>query len=68
MDGKEWRIAGDDVINGVVTIDGDRLYKLIKLPAIGTHMLKLEFLDGNAELTLTLVLLTDQIFSDILNI
>ncbi|MEK7533442.1 MAG: cytochrome c biogenesis protein DipZ [Patescibacteria group bacterium] len=51
MDGKELgEFAGDDVINGVVTIDGDRLYKLIKLPAIGTHMLKLEFLDGNAEL------------------
>lgn len=42
--------AGDDAINGVVTIDSDRLYKLIKLPAIGTHMLKLEFLDDNAEL------------------
>lgn len=42
--------AGDDAINGVVTIDSDRLYKLIKLPSIGAHMLKLEFLDDNAEL------------------
>ncbi len=51
LDGKDaGEFAGSDVINGVVTIDGDRLYKLIKLPAIGTHILKLEFLDGNAEL------------------
>jgi len=51
LDGKDaGEFAGSDVINGVVTVDSDRLYKLIKLPAIGTHILKLEFLDGNAEL------------------
>ncbi len=42
--------AGSDVTNGMVTVDSDRLYKLIKLPAIGPHILKLEFLDSNAEL------------------
>ena len=42
--------AGDDAKNGVVTINGDRLYKLIKLQTPGTHILKLEFLDDNVEL------------------
>ena len=51
LDGKDLGVvAGSDVTNGVVTIDSDRLYKLIKLPTIGTHILKLEFLDGNAQL------------------
>ena len=51
LDGKDaGEFAGSDVKDSVVTVDSDRLYKLIKLPTIGTHILKLEFLDGNAEL------------------
>lgn len=42
--------AGSDVINNVVTIQEDRLYRIIKLPNPGMHLLKLEFLDGNVEL------------------
>ncbi len=42
--------AGEDVRDGVVTVDADRLYKLIKLPTAGSHILKLEFLDSNLEL------------------
>ncbi|MBI5621008.1 cytochrome c biogenesis protein DipZ [Candidatus Gottesmanbacteria bacterium] len=42
--------AGADVVSGVVKVDADRLYKLIKLPAAGEHLLELEFLDGNLEL------------------
>lgn len=42
--------AGEDVSDGIVTIDSDRLYKLIKLPRPGEHTLLLEFLDGNTEL------------------
>ncbi len=42
--------ADDDVQNGIVTVDTDRLYKLIKLPNPGEHLLKLEFLDANLEL------------------
>ncbi len=42
--------AGDDVVNGVVTVDTDRLYKLIKLPTMGEHLLELRFLDPNLEL------------------
>ncbi len=41
---------GSDVENGVVTVKGDQLYKLVRLPVPGRHVLKLEFLDGNAEL------------------
>ncbi len=42
--------GGEDVKNGIVTIQNDRLYKLIKLSESGRHELKLEFLDGNVEL------------------
>lgn len=42
--------AGEDVASGVVTIDSDRLYKLIRLPVTGNHLLKLKFLDDNLEL------------------
>lgn len=42
--------AGEDTKEGVVTVDADRLYKLIKLPTPGEHLLKLEFLDDNLEL------------------
>lgn len=40
---------GEDVINGVVTVDQDKLYKIIKLPLPGKHNLLLEFEDNNAE-------------------
>jgi cytochrome c biogenesis protein CcdA/thiol-disulfide isomerase/thioredoxin len=37
--------AGDDVKNGIVTVDSDRLYDLINLHGqVGTHTLKLKFL------------------------
>ncbi len=42
--------AGDDVKNGIVTVNGDRLYTLIKLQTPGAHILKLEFQDANLEL------------------
>jgi thiol-disulfide isomerase/thioredoxin len=41
--------AGDDVVDGEVVVDKDRLYKLIKLEEFGEHELKLEFLDSNIE-------------------
>jgi thiol-disulfide isomerase/thioredoxin len=41
---------GDDNNNGVVTIDSDRLYKLIRLPDAGRHEIKIEFLDNNLEI------------------
>ncbi len=41
---------GKDTINGVVTVDSDRLYKLINLSSPSRHILKLEFEDNNAEL------------------
>lgn len=43
-------IAGEDVTDGMVTVDSDRLYKLISLPEPGTHVLQLEFPDGNVSL------------------
>lgn len=42
--------AGEDVIDGIVTVDSDRLYKLIKLSTPGEHILELEFQDSNLEL------------------
>lgn len=41
---------GEDNKNGMVTVDADRLYKLINLPTPGRHMLRLEFDDNNAQL------------------
>ena len=51
LDGKPLSVdnAGEDVKNGVVKVDVDRLYKLIKLTAAGEHTLELEFLDGTIE-------------------
>lgn len=49
LDDKQQNL-GADVKNGVVTINQDRLYKLIKLPTSGRHLLRLEFEDTNAEL------------------
>ncbi len=40
---------GKDNIQGIVTVDKDRLYKLINLPVPGRHILRLEFKDNNAE-------------------
>jgi hypothetical protein len=41
--------AGVDIKDSIVTVDTDRLYKLINLPSHGRHILKLEFLDANTE-------------------
>jgi cytochrome c biogenesis protein CcdA/thiol-disulfide isomerase/thioredoxin len=51
LDGKsvDTASAGKDVQNGIVTIDKDRLYELIKLAIPGSHELRLEFLDGGIE-------------------
>ena len=48
LDGKI-QYFGEDNINGVVTVDADRLYKLINLPTPGRHILRLDFEDNNAE-------------------
>jgi len=40
----------EDNINGEVTVNSDRLYKLILLPTPGKHILRLEFKDANAQL------------------
>ena len=49
LDGKK-QDFGVDVKNGTVTVDGDRLYKLISLPTAGHHLLRLDFEDGEAQL------------------
>ncbi|KKR30131.1 MAG: hypothetical protein UT61_C0012G0001, partial [Candidatus Woesebacteria bacterium GW2011_GWA1_39_8] len=41
--------AGEDVLNGEVSVDTDRLYNLVNLQTPGSHLLKLEFLDSNLE-------------------
>lgn len=41
---------GIDNQNGFVTVDTDRLYKLIMLPSAERHTVRLEFEDGNAQL------------------
>lgn len=41
---------GTDNVNGIVTIDSDKLYNLIKLPKPGRHNLKIEFMDNNSEI------------------
>ncbi len=41
--------GGEDVVNGIVTVDKDRLYKIIKLETPGKHLMRLEFEDSNAE-------------------
>ena len=41
--------AGDDVKEGIVSIDVDRLYKLVKFDKAGQRVLRLEFLDSNIE-------------------
>jgi thiol-disulfide isomerase/thioredoxin len=49
VDGKI-QYQGDDVKNGIVTMDSDRLYKLILLPSPGNHVLNLEFEDSEVQL------------------
>lgn len=49
VDGRQ-QFLGEDVKDGVVTVDTDRLYKLVKLVTPGRHLLRLEFLDNNAEI------------------
>ncbi|OGH14650.1 MAG: hypothetical protein A2687_00535 [Candidatus Levybacteria bacterium RIFCSPHIGHO2_01_FULL_38_26] len=41
---------GEDNENGIVTVDGDRLYKLINLSSPEKHLLRLEFDDSNSQL------------------
>jgi len=41
---------GEDNKNGSVTVDSDRLYKLINLPTPGRHILKLEFENDETQL------------------
>jgi thiol-disulfide isomerase/thioredoxin len=48
IDGKEENY-GEDVKEGIVTVDSDRLYKLVNLSKSGRHILLLEFLDSNTE-------------------
>ncbi len=40
---------GEDNKNGIVTVNKDRLYKLINLPTPGRHILRLEFVDENVQ-------------------
>lgn len=48
LDG-EVQATGVDNNTGTVTVDSDRLYKLIKLSSAGRHILEIEFLDNNVE-------------------
>ena len=41
--------SGEDLEADVVTVDSDRLYKLLNLKEPSRHILKLEFLDDNTE-------------------
>ena len=49
LDGKE-EFFGEDSDSGITTIDSDRLYKLIKLPSLGEHLLEIDFQDSNVEI------------------
>ena len=49
IDGKSEHL-GEDVKDGIVIVDSDRLYKLIDLKKPGRHILDLEFIDNNLEL------------------
>ncbi len=46
VDGKvvDQSIAGADVKNGIVSVEKDRLYELVNLQEIGTHLLELQFM------------------------
>ena len=43
-------LDGEPVEDGILKVDMDRLYKIIKLETLGRHNLKLEFLDSNVEI------------------
>ncbi|PIY80623.1 MAG: hypothetical protein COY80_02020 [Candidatus Pacebacteria bacterium CG_4_10_14_0_8_um_filter_42_14] len=45
----EVQFPGEDNHDGLVTVDTDRLYKLVKLPNAGKHQLTIEFMDNNVE-------------------
>lgn len=47
---KAMNYFGEDAKEGIVTVDGDRLYKLINLSIPNRHTLILEFLDDRVEL------------------
>ncbi len=49
VDGERQFLGEDADENGIVTLDADRLYKLVKLDEPGKHLLRIEFLDGNSE-------------------
>ena len=49
VDGEQ-QYFGEDVVDGIVTVDSDSLYKLVNLPTPGRHTLRLEFEDSNVEL------------------
>lgn len=40
----------DDNFQNTISVDSDKLYDLIRLPAPGRHQLRLEFLDSNVDL------------------
>jgi len=40
----------DDELQTTITVDSDKLYDLVRLPAPGSHKLRLEFLDSNINL------------------
>ena len=48
LDGKpiSAKLAGDDVHNGRVTVQSQRLYRLVDLPAVSQHRLSLIFDPG----------------------
>ena len=46
VDGKVESL-GEDALNGVVTVESDSLYKIVKLTTPGRHILRLEFEDSN---------------------
>ncbi|MEK7078507.1 MAG: redoxin domain-containing protein, partial [Patescibacteria group bacterium] len=49
LDGK-MQYFGEHNDRGVVTVNSDKLYKLVLLPSPGRHLLKLKFEDANAQL------------------
>jgi cytochrome c biogenesis protein CcdA/thiol-disulfide isomerase/thioredoxin len=50
LDGQQNSLGEDVSADGVVNINKDTLYKLIKLGTPGKHLLRIEFLDDNTEI------------------
>lgn len=46
LDGEEAAAFGEDVNEGAITVNSERLYKLINSPDRGQHLLRLEFTPG----------------------